>query len=192
MLIPIVALGAGAYVLGRKHREAQLAKDVAAQSKAAAGFGGSRRRKHHGGIHGDCVGCVGFGAVNAAIKPPTGQSLPGTTAATTPAPQRSTVVSASRPRPAPPTAPGAVVYSRPVYSQPVYSQPAYLPTGYPGGYSDNVGWTAASARAEADRIAASRDLAQDAGYYDNVDGADVVYVDDDGYRRDDYRHRHWY
>src|ERR1700677_2645837 len=160
MLIPIVALGAGAYVLGRKHREEQLAKDVAAQSKAAAGFGGSRRKRHKGGIHGDrCPSCVGFGAVAARPAPPS--PAPAAPSAGMPAPQRSVVVAASRPRPAAPLPPGVVVASRPTF---VPSVPNY-----------GVGWTAASAKAEGERIAARRDLMQDAGYSD-----DVVYEDGGG------------
>ena len=79
MLIPIIALGAGAYVLGRKHREDQLAKDVAAQSKAAAGFGGHRRTRHHGGI-------AGFGAVAVARPAPPIQRTTGIALVARPAP----------------------------------------------------------------------------------------------------------
>lgn len=162
LFIPI-ALGAGAYVLARKARQEQLAKDVAAQSKAAAGFGGGRRKKHHGGIHGDCPGCVGFGAVAARPAPPS--PAPAVPSVGMPAPQRSVVVSASRPKPAAPLPPG-VVATR------TFSQPTYLQTNAP---NYGVGWTAASAKAEGERIAARRDLLQDAGYSD-----DVVYEDGGG------------
>ena len=195
MLIPIIALGAGAYVLGRKHREDQLAKDVAAQSKAAAGFGGSRRKRHKGGIHGDrCPSCVGFGAVAARPAPPS--PAPAAPRAGRPAPQRSVVVAASRPRPAAPLPPGVV----PIV--PVVSRPVYVPNG-PVNYG--TGWTAQSAKLESERIAARRDLMQDAGYSDDVvyedGGGDDEVVYDTGYVVNSYDRpvygygsgrRHWY
>jgi hypothetical protein len=80
-LIGLGVLGAGAYVLGRKHREEQLQKDVAAQSKAAAGFGGHahRRTRHHGGI-------AGFGAVAVARPAPPIQRTTGIALVARPAP----------------------------------------------------------------------------------------------------------
>jgi hypothetical protein len=170
MPIPLVGpvlLGAGAYYLARKGRQEQLAKDVAAQSKAAAGFGGSRRKKHHGGVHGDfCPGCVGFGAVGARPAPPAA-----------PAVQRTTGIALVA-RPAPPigrTVPGLT---------------------YGGGGWTAASAKAAGERMALANDLAYTGFAPDDGYdldgyadqsYDRPVAEETLYYD----RRDD-RHRHWY
>ena len=185
-LIGLGVLGAGAYVLGRKHREEQLRKDVAAQSKAAAGFGGHRRRLHHGGI--------GFGAVVATPTRPTPPTpAPAVAPPGMPAAQRTTGIAAVA-RPAPPT--GRIV---PTYVRPTYSQPTYVPA-----YGAYGGYTAASAKAAGERMALANDLAYtgfnpDQGYdldgyadqsYDRPVAEEALYYDRDRVRDD--RHRHWY
>lgn len=163
MPLPLVGplvLGAGAYYLARKGRQEQLQKDVAAQSKALtspAGFGGSHRRKHHGGIHGDrCPSCVGFGAVAARPAPPTGQISPPV--------QRTT---------------GIAVVARPA---PPRVAPVLRP--FNGGYGG--GWTAASAKLESERIAAAQDpvYSDDVVYADGGGDDDVVY--ETGYIQNSY------
>lgn len=178
MPLPLVGpmlLGAGAYYLARKGRQEQLAKDVSAQSKAAAGFGGSRRKRHHGGIHGDCPGCVGFGAVGARPAPPV-----------LPAVQRTTGVAFTA-RPAPPLG-----IRTPML--PAYSRSTVVPYGVGG-------WTAASAKAEGERMALANDLsptgfAPDQGYdldgYEDQSYDRPAYEERNFYDRRDDRHRHWY
>ena len=93
-LIPI-ALGAGAYVLGRKVREDELRKAVSAQSKAAAGYGfGGTGRVRGRRMH------AGFGAVAAphpAAATPVVATSRSTPQSQLPAPQRTAVINAARP-----------------------------------------------------------------------------------------------
>jgi len=234
-LAPFV-LGAGAgYLASRLRRQQELARAVAAQSAASAidqhaaasaahgfdwncppdypgcspahgdvGFGGGgrvRSRRHHGhrsAMHGNgdaCPECVAFGAAAAAHS-----------AASTPAPQRSSVVSASKPaapgagpvratslptRPLPPVAPSA---------------PAVLP-GAAGGWGG--GMTPGEAKAIGERMAWQLGAGPDAAlfdpYYDGgyADGDDYALVVDtapafdgapywdESWRRREERHRYW-
>lgn len=190
MPLPVIAvgvLGAGAYLLGRKSRENDLAKSVAAQSKAAAGygFGGTGRvrgRRAH----------VGFGAV-AAPHPASATPVVATSRSTPqsqlPAPQRTAVINAARPattRPIvaptgyikPPTGqvlPGGTSYIAPPTGQVVggqfvpaggqgyggYSRPAYLPAGRgwtpPYAYGGG-GYNAITAKEAGERMALANDL----------------------------------
>lgn len=191
-------LGTGAYLLARKARQNQLAKDVAAQSRAiaqgtAASAGkpadvhGDGHRHHRHGAAG-CFACdlAGFGAA------PGGHGGGGGAKSSSPPAQRSTVVASSRPA-APVTVPSPAQPS--VATSPLGSY-GYGGGGYGGGY------TAITAREAGERMAyqegggyfAERQALYDTGDPDAfVDDGSVYEVIDTGPSGDwGHRHHHWY
>jgi hypothetical protein len=163
-LIGLGVLGAGAYVLGRKHREEQLQKDVAAQSKAAAGFGGHahRRTRHHGGI-------AGFGAVGRPAPP-------------LPAVQRTTGIAVVA-RPAPPVVPVARVVPGLTYGG-GWTAASAKAAGERMALANDLAYTGFNPDPGYDLD----------GYadqsYDRPVAEEALYYDRDRARDD--RHRHWY